>query len=347
MAPNPTPKRQRDQVERLVREALREHWPQPLPAGRQRAAFDRPRATDQGITSIHKPVIGESTMSQPLSIIKQQVCDIGRRVWQRGYCAGNEGNHSVRLGPDRVLCTPTGLSKGFLEPDDLCVVNMQGQQIEDNPRGRKRTSEVLVHLAIYNKFPGVGAVVHSHPPHAVAFCIANVPLPRGVHPEAEIFLGQTVFAHYATPGGPDLPNSFLDQLTEHTNTVLMANHGSISFGKDLIQAYDRLEVLDSYCHQLLLVRQLGRINVLNHDQVADLLKVKQRMGLTDDRLGSGPGENPVPENDAFLAGFPPQPAAARGAHANRDVQPPPKQNDAEFERMVRAITDRVMAALSE
>lgn len=347
MAPNPTPRRQRDQVEQLVREALRPRRPQPTPACGQRAALDHPRAMDQGETSIQTPAFGEVAMNQPLSEIKQQVCDIGQRIWQRGYCAGNEGNHSVRIGQDRVLCTPTGLSKGFLEPDDLCIVDMQGQQVEDNPRGRTRTSEVLVHLAIYNKFPRVGAVIHSHPPHAVAFCIANVPLPQGIHPEAEIFLGKTVFAKYATPGGPDLPDSFLHQLTEHTNTVLMANHGSISYGKSLIEAYDRLEVLDSYCKQLLLARQLGRVNVLNIRQMIDLLNIKQRFGLTDDRLVGTITEDVNSANTAFLTDLNVQPTTTADAHTSHIAPTPSAQDDTEFERMVQAITDRIVAALSE
>ncbi|GAB4110526.1 MAG: hypothetical protein Kow00105_19310 [Phycisphaeraceae bacterium] len=226
-------------------------------------------------------------MQVSLSDIKQQMCEIGRRIWQRGYCAGNEGNHSVRLGPGRVLCTPSGLSKGFMEPDDLCVVDMEGRQVEQNFRGRTRTSEILAHLAIYKKFPHVGAVVHSHPPHAVAFCLARVPLPEGIHPEAELFLGRTVFADYATPGGPALPDSFIDKLAPHTNTILLANHGSISIGKDLLEAYYRLEILDKYCMQLLLARQLGRISPLSEEQIHELLLVKQRLGLSDDRLAEG------------------------------------------------------------
>lgn len=222
-------------------------------------------------------------MGASLGKIKRQMCEIGHRIWQRGYCAGNEGNHSVRIGKGRVLCTPTGMSKGFMEPADLCVIDMDGKQIHKNARRRTPTSEVLIHLAIYRKFGHAGAVIHSHPPHAVAFCLANVPLPEGIHPEAELFLGQTVFAKYATIGGPGVPESFMDKLTPNTNTILLANHGSISIGKDLTEAYYRLEILDNYCKQLLLARQLGEVNVLNADQMAELLKVKQRFGLSDDR----------------------------------------------------------------
>src|SRR3954465_9423710 len=118
--------------------------------------------------------------------LKEQMCDIGRRIWLKGFCAGNEGNHSYRMSENRILCTPTGISKSALKPDDICTVDMEGKQVAGK---RKRTSEVLLHLAIYKARPDVKAVVHSHPPHATAFAIAGVELPTCIHPEAEVFLG--------------------------------------------------------------------------------------------------------------------------------------------------------------
>lgn len=216
--------------------------------------------------------------------LKSRVCEVGHRAWLRGYCAGNEGNHSVRIGEDRVLCTPTGVSKGFMSPDDLCVVDMAGELVEPNPKGRTPTSEILIHLSIYAKLPKTRAVVHAHPPHAVAFCLAHVPLPEGVHPEAELFLGRAVFAEYATPGGPGLPHSFIDRVTDATTTVLMANHGSISLGRDLLDAYYKLEILDAYCKQLILARSIGDVRSLTEPQVSELLQLKERMGIKDDRI---------------------------------------------------------------
>ena len=285
-------------------------------------------------------------MNQQIWKIKQHMCEIGNRIWQRGYCAGNEGNHSVRIGENRVLCTPTGISKGFLEPADLCVVDMDGKQVESNPKGRKRTSEVLVHLAIFKKFSQIGAVIHSHPPHAVAFCLANMPLPEGIHPEAEVFLGKTVFANYATPGGPDLPDSFMDKLTDNTNTILMANHGSISVGDDLTQAYYRLEILDNYCKQLLLARQLGKVNVLDNNQMVDLLKVKQQFGFADDRLKCASTGCVGKENDQFLANFNVQPMSAACSCNGGEVAPKPAPAGSDYEQMVKAITDQIMASIN-
>src|SRR5207248_496102 len=127
--------------------------------------------------------------------IKVQLCDIGRRIWLKGFCAGNEGNHSYRLGDDRILCTPSLISKGNLKPDDLCVVDMTGKQIAGK---RKRTSEILLHLTVYKHRPDVRAVIHSHPPHATAFAVAGVELPTCIHPEAEVFLGPVKTAKYVT-----------------------------------------------------------------------------------------------------------------------------------------------------
>lgn len=285
-------------------------------------------------------------MNNNLDDLKEQMCEIGRRIWLRGFCAGNEGNHSVRIDKDRYLCTPTGISKGFLVPDDIVVVNGKGEQIEKNRNGRQRTSEVLVHLAIYKQRPDIQAVIHSHPPHAVAFCIAGMPLPEGIHPEAEVFLGKVPVAPYATPGTPALPESILPLIGPETNTLLMGNHGSVNFAEDLVTAYYRLEILDNYCKQLLLARQLGNVNVLNPQQMTELLKVKEKFGFTDARLACAPEGCVGSDNEAFLTPFDVRPA---GATCNCDggevkTNQPAAADEEAFEQMVQSITDQIMAA---
>lgn len=283
--------------------------------------------------------------------LKKEICDIGRNIWLKGFCAGNEGNHSVRIGPNRFLCTPTGISKGFLEPDDIIVVDGEGRQVESNARGRKPTSEIKVHLAIYKKRPDVNAVIHSHPPHATAFAIAGIPLPEGVHPEAEVFLGKVKTAHYATPSTHDLPNSLLPLIDEHTNTLLMGNHGSVSFDKDLIGAYYKLEILDAYCRILILVKQIGRMNVLSQHEMTELLKVKQRFGMPDPRLSCAPTGCVGQDNDEFLAQFDVRPnmavcdcetgAVTCSCHEKKKAAAG-GVDEAAFEAMVQAITDQIM-----
>ncbi len=215
---------------------------------------------------------------QNLFQIKQEMCDIGHRIWLRGYCAGNEGNHSVRVAEDRVFCTPTGVSKGFLTPDQITVVDMDGHQVDKHNK-MKRTSEVLLHLQIYKARPDIRAVVHSHPPHATAFAMANIPIPEGIHPEAEVFLGKVPLAKYTTPSYKELGESVVALINKDTNTVMLGNHGSVCFDATLLAAYYKLEILDAYCRILLLTRQLGRINQLTQQEMIDLLKVKEKFGL--------------------------------------------------------------------
>ena len=130
--------------------------------------------------------------------IKEQMCEVGRRLYNRGFAAANDGNITVRLNDREVLCTPTMVSKGYMKPDDICKVDYEGKQLAGT---RKRTSEVLLHLAVYKNRPDINAVVHCHPPHATAFAVAHEPIPKCVLPEVEVFLGEVPIARYETPGG--------------------------------------------------------------------------------------------------------------------------------------------------
>jgi len=212
--------------------------------------------------------------------LRELMCEVGRRIWHRGLCAGNEGNHSVRLGGDRVLCTPSGVSKGFLKPDDLAVCDLRGEQLSGR---RRRTSEIGLHLAIYAARPDVRAVVHSHPPHATAFAIAGTDLPLGVHPEAEVFLGPVPTAAYVTPGDARLGESVLPHVAD-SNTILLASHGVVCMDADLEQAYYRLEIVDAYAKVLLLSKQIGPPRTLDATETSELLDLKARFGQLDPRM---------------------------------------------------------------
>src|SRR3954462_6818600 len=211
--------------------------------------------------------------------LKEQMCDIGRRIWIKGFCAGNEGNHSFRMGENRIICTPTGISKGNLKPDDLCVVDIEGKQISGT---RKRTSEILLHLAIYKARPDVKAVIHSHPPHATAFAVAGIDLPTCIHPEAEVFLGTVKTAKYVTPGDKRLGESILPYVKD-SNTILLGNHGVVCYGPDLEDAYYKLEIVDAYARILLLTKQLGSVRPLDGDEMKELLALKSKFGMADPR----------------------------------------------------------------
>ena len=290
--------------------------------------------------------------------VKKELCEIGQRIWQKGFCAGNEGNHSVRVSDDRILITPSGVSKGMLKPEMVCTCDMDGELVESSGEWRA-SSERKVHIAVYKHRPDIRAVIHSHPPHATAFAVANIPLPEGIHPEAEVFLGRVPTAAYATPSTEDLPNSILPLIGPETNTVLMGNHGSVSFSHSLVDAYYKLEILDAYCRILLLVKQIGRANVLNAEQMDELLQVKKQFGLEDPRATCAiEGCVGSEQNAPFLATFDVRPAGAscpqnggavdqRHGRVGRDngesasAGPP---SEAEFERMVQTITDQIMAS---
>ena len=161
--------------------------------------------------------------------IRNEICEIGRRIYARQFAAGNDGNISCRLSDDVVLCTPTLICKGYMQPEDLCTVDLAGNQLSGQ---RQRTSEILLHLEVYRKDPAVQAVVHCHPPHATAFAVARVDIPSGILPEVEVFLGVVPRAEYETPGSPGFAQT-VRPFIGHANTVLLSNHGVVSWAPSL------------------------------------------------------------------------------------------------------------------
>ena len=218
--------------------------------------------------------------------LRQEICDIGQRLYARQFAAGNDGNISCRLSDDVVLCTPTQICKGFMTPDDLCMVDLDGNQLSGD---RPRTSEVLMHLAVYRGDPKVRAVVHCHPPHATAFGVARIDIPSGILPEVEVFLGVVPRAAYETPGGPQFAET-ISPFIRTANTVVLSNHGTVSWGPTVEQAYWRTEILDSYCRMLMLARQLGHVERLPNDKIVELLGLRKNFGIEPDprETGSGP-----------------------------------------------------------
>jgi L-fuculose-phosphate aldolase len=211
---------------------------------------------------------------------RETICEVGRRLYGRGFAAANDGNISIRLGENRFLCTPTGVSKGFLKPDDLCIVDQDGKQLAGT---KKRTSEILLHLSVYKARPDIGGAVHCHPPHATAFAIVHEAIPKAILPEVEVFLGEVPIARYETPGTQRFADTVLPYVND-ANTIILANHGTIAYAKDLMTAYFNTEILDAYCRMLILAKQLGQVNYLNEKEVVELLEFKKRLGIADPRL---------------------------------------------------------------
>lgn len=220
--------------------------------------------------------------------IKLDICDIGRRIYNKGFAAANDGNISVRISDNEVLCTPTMHSKGFLKPDDICHIDMTGKQIAGR---KKRSSEALLHLEIYKQRPDLKSVVHCHPPHATAFAIAREPIPQCVLPEVEVFLGDVPITRYETPGGQAFADTIIP-FVQKTNVIILANHGTVSFGESVERAYWWTEILDAYCRMLMLAKQLGGVHFLGEQKSRELLELKDGWGFSDPRnttcfLGDG------------------------------------------------------------
>jgi L-fuculose-phosphate aldolase len=216
---------------------------------------------------------------QNIHQIKQDICDIGRRIYNRQFAAANDGNITVRVGENEVLCTPTLHCKGFLKPEDISLVDMTGKQISGR---KKRSSEALLHLEIYRQRADIRSVVHCHPPHATAFAIAREPIPQCILPEVEVFLGDVPITKYETPGGQAFADTIIP-FVKKTNVMILANHGTVSYGETVEQAYWWTEILDSYCRMLMLARQLGHVAYLSEGKSRELLDLKDQWGYKDPR----------------------------------------------------------------
>jgi L-fuculose-phosphate aldolase len=284
--------------------------------------------------------------------IKQDMCDIGRRIYNRGFAAANDGNITVRISENEVLCTPTMHCKGFLKPDDISVVDMTGKQISGT---KKRSSEALLHLEIYRQRADIKSVVHCHPPHATAFAVAREPIPQCILPEVEVFLGDVPITKYETPGGQAFAETIIPFVSK-TNVIILANHGTVSYGESVERAYWWTEILDAYCRILMLAKQLGGISYLGHDKSRELLELKQKWGFADPRLTTEYENCDICANSIFRDSWSQsgvqqrafEPAPPISAHGNHKPERAAQSSPAvDQETLIRMITDRVMEQLTQ
>ena len=263
--------------------------------------------------------------------LKEQICEMGHRLWKRAYVDGNGGNMAIRVGEDIALCTPTLVSKGSLKPSDICLVDFEGNQLLGT---KKRTSEILMHLQIMKKQPLAVATCHCHPPHATAFAVAGIAPPTCMLPEYEVFCAVAV-APYRTPGSPEMGKLVAD-LVDKYNTILMANHGVVTWSHNNIEeAYWRMEIIEAYCRTIVVASQLGRpANTFTGPQMQELLKIKQSLGFVDPRYGMKECE--LCDSSDW------RPGVACAAPA---PEAPVVGLDAEAEAAVKLITDQILAQL--
>jgi len=268
--------------------------------------------------------------SPEAEVIKAEIINVGAKLWQRQFVDGNGGNISYRLTDDAVICTPTLTSKADLTPDDLCLVDLEGNQLAG---GRPRTSEILLHLEIYKAVPKAKAVVHCHPPHATAYAITGRVPPGCIIPEHEIFVGEVALSPYETPGTQKFAETVLPYVKQH-NTVLLANHGIVCWSDTVTHAEWCTEVVDTYCWTLMLAAQLGApISQISGEKASELLAIKKTLGLPDARFELQECQLCDLDQSSSMIAVPP-----RGCGSSSG-------GEEDSESLVQAITDVVMSAM--
>ena len=212
---------------------------------------------------------------------REEIVRVCRLLHEKGYVAATDGNVSVRLSSNRILSTPSGLSKGFLAPEQLVVTDLEGKKIlthEPARRDLKPTSELLMHLEAYRQRPDICAVVHAHPPICVALSIAGISLAKCLLPEVVVTLGLIPTAEYATPASAEGPGAIRGLIANH-DALIIQRHGTLTVGKDPFDAYLKLEKVEHLAHVTLILRQLGRETPLPPAEVAKLLQMRREKGL--------------------------------------------------------------------
>jgi L-fuculose-phosphate aldolase len=220
---------------------------------------------------------GTKLMKQNLATLKKAIIDAGRRTYERGYVASNDGNISARVDKKHVLITPTGISKGFMKSADLIIINLDGKVVKGK---RKPSSESLLHLQIYKERPDVHSVCHAHPPYATGFAVAGIPLDQNILPEVIISLGSIPLVPYGIPGTEEFYKPLLPIL-RHYDAFLLANHGALTVGQTVVDAYHKMETLEHFAKILFVAQHLGNVNTLNDEQAQVLIARREVYGIRD------------------------------------------------------------------
>ncbi len=215
---------------------------------------------------------------------KDQIVDIGRKLYERGYVVSNDGNITVKVSENEVWCTPTGVSKGFMTPEMMTKLDLDGNIIEEG--AARPSSEVKMHLRVYKENPIVKAVVHAHPIYATTFASAGVALGEPTLTEALMQLGSVPVAKYAKPGVEEVPES-IAPFCKDFNAVLLSNHGALTWGVNLGEAFDRMEVLEDFAHVTFNLHMLGKARFLSSEQIEGLDERRRLAGFTTGQLPHG------------------------------------------------------------
>lgn len=231
---------------------------------------------------------------------KNQIVEIGRRMWTKEWVAANDGNISCRLSENEFVCTPTGVSKGFMEVGDLIVVDGEGRKRSGGPL--PPSSEIKMHLYVYKQRLDVNAVCHAHPPISTAFAVAGISLDQCLLPEVVLAMGGIPCVPYGLPSTDEIPQS-IAPFVKDSAAVLLANHGALSWGDSLMQAYYRMETMEHFARILLASIQLGQVNLFSKDQVNRLEGMRGRYGISPAMTGCNI-QNPVVPSQARTGSVP-------------------------------------------
>ncbi len=207
--------------------------------------------------------------------VRADIVEAGRRMYERGFVASNDGNISARLDERRLITTPKSVSKGFMTPDMMVIVDHEGSKLAGD---RDPSSELPMHLEIYRNRPDVHAVVHAHPPHATGFAVAGIPLTRAVLAEVITTLGSIPIAAYGTPSTAELPDAVRKYIKAHDG-MLLANHGAVTCGPNVMAAYYKMETIEHFARISLVARMLGGENLISRDEVERLQGLRGMYGI--------------------------------------------------------------------
>ena len=221
--------------------------------------------------------------------IKKEICEVGRKLWLKGFVAANDGNISVKVGENEFYCTPTGVSKGDLTPDMIIKIDKDGKKLEGklNP-----SSEIKMHMRVYRERPDVTAVVHAHPPVATAFTVADIDLDQYILPEAVLTIGNVPTCDYGTPSTMEIPDSLEPYLQKH-DAFLLRNHGALTVGCNLNKAFFVMEEVEFNAVICKHAMDLGAVHEISNDQLKKLMDLRKKMNLPGRHPGIDYGDQPA------------------------------------------------------
>jgi L-fuculose-phosphate aldolase len=232
-------------------------------------------------------------LSTPFQI-KNELVEFGKRLYLRNHIGAAEGNLSTRLPDGRIMITPSGVNKGYMSPEDMVICDSAGKKLQGS---RKPSSEIKLHVAIYNWRPDINAICHAHPVYATAYSTARIPLMRCILPEVVGTLGAIPLTQYGAPGSSDLPNT-LQAVIDRYDAFLLEAHGVLTLGKTVEDSFNKIETIERYANILFIAEQLGPVEELSKAEIERLLKAAGRINLKDDLLSQSPSAPRKQENEA-------------------------------------------------